>query len=203
MSHIITIGREFGSGGRELGARLAQELGFAYYDREIVSAMAEQTSLSEDYIRQVTEHRSYTFYPINIGQSFSFFGDHQNRMLQSVYGAQSEIVRDLAARSDCVIVGRCADYILREEKPFRIFVHASMESRIARCAARSEQAQSLPEKDLRKQIRDIDHARSRYYGDFTGQTWGSKENYDLCINTTDADIPTVVRFLTGLIRQLP
>lgn len=146
MSKIITIGREFGSGGRELGRRFAEELGIEYYDKEILTAIAEHTSLSEQYVSQVLEKQPHALYPIAIGQSFTTLNQYYVGQIQSVYRAQSEIINSLADKSDCVIIGRCADYILRDKHPYRIFVYADMESRIARCKKRSPESENLSDK---------------------------------------------------------
>ncbi len=202
MRKIITIGREFGSGGRELGRRLAQELNIEYYDREILSEIAKHTSLSEEYVQNVLENKPHNLYPITIGQSISYVNTYAFLQMQSVYTAQSNIIRDLAAKSDCVIVGRCADYILQDQKPFRIFVHASLPSRVARCMARkSEEEQSVTEKEMKKQILRLDKNRAKYYSFYTGQKWGDKENYDLCINTTDCSIKEMASVIAKLFQN--
>lgn len=192
MRNIITVGREFGSGGREFARRLAETLGIEYYDKEIITAIAAHTSLSEEYVRQVVECTPHQLYPITVGQSISYASDYSIRQMQTVWNAQSEIIRDLAGKSDCVIVGRCADYILREQKPFRIFVYADLASRIRRCAARNTDPMMVGEKALFRYIRKIDRNRAKYYNFYTDQRWGDKQYYDLCVNTTDAVIKEIV-----------
>jgi cytidylate kinase len=192
MSRIITIGREFGSGGRELGRRLAEELKMDYYDKEIISEIVEHTSLSEEYIQNLMENRPRPLYPITIGHSFVCVDSYAFQQVQSVYQAQHEVIQKLASKSDCVIVGRCADYILREQNPYRIFVYADMDSRIKRCRDRSTEQENYTDKELKHQIQKIDKGRAKYYENYTGQKWGAKINYDLCINTTNANIKTLV-----------
>lgn len=192
MNKIITIGREFGSGGRELGRRLAEELHIEYYDKEIITEISKHTKLSEEYIQQVVECKPHFLYPITIGASLSYIDDYHFQQVQSVYQAQSEILTDLAKRSSCVIVGRCADYILKELKPFRIFVYADIESRIKRCLGRKRDDESISEKEMKKYILKIDKNREKYYSYYTGQKWGDKLNYDICLNTTDTVIKDVV-----------
>lgn len=196
MNKIITIGREFGSGGRELGRRLAEELGFEYYDKEIITAIAKKTSMSQEYVQEVLEGKPHHLYPITIGQSMFIADNFYIQQEQSIYLAQSEIIRELAQKSNCVIVGRCADFILQDLKPFRIFVYADIESRIARCIARnSDSEKHLTEKEMKKQILSIDKNRAKYYDYYTGNKWGDKNNYDLCINTTGfviKDIASVI-----------
>ncbi|MBO5340409.1 MAG: cytidylate kinase-like family protein [Oscillospiraceae bacterium] len=199
MGRIITIGREFGSGGRELGRRLAEELHIEYYDREILGQIAKHTSLAEEYIRNVVEHQPHNLLPITIGRSFAYVENYAFKQAQSVYQAQSEIIREMAAKSDCVIIGRCADYILRNEKPFRIFVYADLESRVRRSMDRRTDQEQITEKQMKKQIRDMDKNRARYYEFYTGLKWGDKSNYDLCVNTTDTVIRDIVPALAKML----
>lgn len=200
MSRIITIGREFGSGGREFGRRLAEELKIEYYDKEIIKGISEHTSLSEEYVRKVVECTPHNLYPITVGRSFSYAEDAAFKQVQSVYRAQSDIIKELATKSDCVIVGRCADYILRDENPYKIFIYADIESRMARCKSRNENAEDYNEKELKKQIIRIDQNRAKYYDFYTGLKWGDKNNYDLCINTTDTVIKEIVPVIAKIFK---
>lgn len=198
MKKIITIGREFGSGGRELGRRLAEQLGIAYYDQEILTEIAKRTSLSEQYVHQIVEHRPITSYPIHIGRSFYPVPNPMLEQSQAIYAEQTRIIQELAAASDCVIVGRCADYILREQKPLRLFVYADEESKMARCRQRAPEQEQLTDRELRQKMRNVDKNRARYYEFYTGQSWGDKANYDLCVNTSNADI----KQLTAIIARM-
>ncbi|MBQ9895801.1 MAG: cytidylate kinase-like family protein [Synergistaceae bacterium] len=203
---IVTIGREFGSGGRELGRKLADLLNAAYYDREIISEIAKRTALSEDYVQQVMEHRPVPAFPIHIGRSFSFYPviNPVWDQGQAIYQEQHKIIQEMAQKSDCVIVGRCADYILREQKPLRIFVYSDMESKIARCRANINQddkdASSMSDKELKQHIIDINKNRAKYYEFYTGQDWGDKANYDLCINTAHLSIELAAKAVINLLK---
>ena len=172
MNRIITIGREFGSGGREFGRRLSEKLGFAYYDQEIISEISKRTSLSEQYVQAIVEHRPSFSFPIHI-------------------------ITEMADRSDCVIVGRCADHILKEHRPFRIFIYADMESKIKRCREKGSE-EKLSNKELRQKISRIDKKRAKYYEFYTGHSWGDKLNFDLCINTTQTAIKEIVPVIAKL-----
>ena len=201
MNRIITIGREFGSGGREFGKRLAELLGIAYYDGEIVSAIAERSSLAEEYVNQVLEQRIRSYYPITVANTFSLHhGDPLYSVTRSIYTAQSDIIREMADRSDCVIVGRCADYILADRKPLRIFLYADMPSRIARCRANGEDSDGSSDRELERSIRGVDRSRSQYYRFYTGQLWGDKLNYDLCINAGGLDLKAASRAVAAMVR---
>ena len=195
MSKVITIGREFGSGGREIGRRIAELLGFAYYDREIITEIAKRTSLSEKYIQNVAEHKPVIPFPIHTGRTFwAVIPDYG----QSVQQEQHNIIREMAAKSDCVIVGRGADYILREMQPFRLFIYSEMASKVKRCKENAssdyDKGAGMTEKELTKRIEQINKARADYYEFYTGQKWGNALNYDLCINTTNIEPAKIAEF---------
>lgn len=107
MNRVITIGREFGSGGRELGRRLSEHLKFAYYDQEIISEISRRTALSEQYVQAIVEHQPSVSFPINIGRSFYPAPTPVFDQERSVYREQARIITEMAQKSDCVIVGRC------------------------------------------------------------------------------------------------
>ena len=198
MNKVITLGRQFGSGGRELGRRLAEALGIEYYDKEILTAIAQHTQLSEEYVHNVIERTPHSLFPITVGQSFSYVSDYPLQQMNAIYQAQSDIIKDMAAKSDCVIVGRCADYILRESKPTRLFVYADMESRVRRCMERSPAAEKLTDREIRRQIQRLDKNRADYYEYYTDSKWGDMDNYDLCVNTAGQDIKELARRLAKL-----
>ena len=170
MKRIITIGREFGSGGREVGRRLAERLNIAYYDREII-----------DELLPITTARTF-----GIPTNYTL----ENRL--SIYKQESEIIREMAEKSDCIIVGRCADYVLQDLNPFRLFVYADISSKIARCREKGADAAAMTDKEFQQKIISIDKKRARYYQFYTEQDWGNKANYDLCINTTNTEIKKIV-----------
>ncbi len=202
MNTVITIGRQFGSGGRELGRRLAEELGLAYYDREIVTAIAKSTSFSEEYVTEVTE-QCPNLYPITVGQSFHlpYGADYQLGQLRTVYKAQSDLLRSFAEKSGCVIIGRCADYILRDYQPYRIFVYADTDARVARCMAHlREDEAGTTEKAMAKKIAKLDRERARYYEYYTRNKWGDRANYDLCINTTNFVVKDIVPHIAKMFK---
>ena len=200
MGTIITIGREFGSGGRELGRRLAEELGIEYYDKEIVTSIAEHTELSEEYVKEILEATPHNLFPITIGHTFAYIDNLVFKNTHSVYKAQRKIIKELSEKSDCVIVGRCADYILKDKNPFKIFVHADIDSRIARCRSRSDKTEQFTDKQLKKLIKKIDRNRKAYYEVYTGHKWGHISNYDMCINTTNTDIKVVVEAISKMFK---
>ncbi|HBM96971.1 TPA: cytidylate kinase-like family protein [bacterium UBP9_UBA11836] len=200
MGRIITVGREFGSGGRELGRRLAQNLGIAYYDRQIVTEIAKRTALTEDYVQHLTESSPAALLPISIGRSFYPVVDPVMQQNLSVYAEQHKLLAELAEKSDCVIVGRGADYILRDKKPFRIFVYADSDSKVMRCLMRKNPEEKLTEKEIKKKIESIDAHRAKYYEFISGNKWGVRENYDLMINTSNRDIKKIAKALANCIK---
>ncbi len=200
---VITIGREFGSGGRELGRKLAENLNIPFYDLEILAEIAERTNLSENYIKQIVERRPNNSFPIHIGRSLHAVGitpvQDQNNL---IYLEQSETIKDLAKKSSCVIVGRCADYILRDYNIFRIFVYADIEHRIDRCIERAPEDEKLTRAEYKRKINSIDKHRRKYYDFYTDAQWGKKKNYDLCINTTNISITDSARYLSEFIKSM-
>lgn len=199
MGILITISREFGSGGRELGRRLADLLGIAYYDKEILLEIEHKTLFSKEYIAEVCESRPIPLFPIHYGNSWAPVSDPHLKQSIEVYRAQADIMKELASKSSCIIIGRCADYVLRGEKPLRIFVYSDMESKIARCRKREKEHENLSDKEIAKRIRAIDKRRKKYYEFYTGQSWGDRSNYDMLLNTANVSIPDLAE---ALARQL-
>lgn len=202
MSKIITIGREFGSGGRELGKRLAENLGIAYYDNEIVDAIVKHSNLAEEYVNQILENRIVRYFPITVSHTFANVDYSHYDIENRVYSAQVKAIEELAEKSDCVVVGRCADFILRNKKPIRLFVYADMEQKIARCREKNEEDRSLTDKALKQKILGVDKGRARYYEFFTGNKWGDRKNYDICVNTTNISIKHLAESLAETIKKI-
>lgn len=200
MNQIITISREFGSDGREFGRRLAEELGIPYYDQEIIQEIAKRVPLSERYIQTITEHRPIFSYPIHIGRSFySPTATIWDQTLQ-VFQMQARIITEMAENSDCVIVGRCANYILREKKPFRFFIYADMQSKIKRCREKAPEGELLTDDELVQKIKRTDRNRAKYYESYSGLSWGDKLDFDLCLNTSNVAIKNVVPGIADIFR---
>ena len=200
MNRIITIGREFGSGGRELGRRLSEKLGFAYYDQEIISEISRRTELSEQYVRKMAEKKPMFSFPLHIGRSFHYMQNSPWDLNLSIFREQSAIIREMAEKSDCVIVGRCADDILREMNPLRIFVYGDMETKLERCRKRTGSDEKMTDREILSNIRKIDKNRSEYYGLYTGKVWGDKQSYDLCINTSKISVERASELLAEFVR---
>ena len=189
---IITISREFGSGGRELGKRLADALGFAYYDREIVSSIAEKCNLDEGYVENVLRKGLTINVPVTFGHTFYFYSDPTSENELKVLNTQQQIIKELALRGDCVMVGRSSGIILEKYNPLRLFVYADMEWKVKRCRERASAEEHLTDRELEKKIRQIDAGRARHQKLLTDRKCGAPEGNDLCTNTTDLDIKKII-----------
>lgn len=199
MNKIITISREFGSGGREIGKRLADVLGFAYYDSEIITKLANQTGLSEEYINNISEKGIYP-YPFQFGKTFSTFNTLQSNQ-NEILIAQREIIKEIASKGNCIIVGRGADTILKEYNPMNLFVYASIESKINRCKLKASADEHLTDNELEQKIKKIDKNRKNSYALLSNRNWSEKENYNLCINTTNIEIKSIIPPLASYIEN--
>lgn len=188
MTQIITVSREFGSGGRELGRLLAQELGYAYYDREILDIIAQQTQMEPQYIEKSLERGINV--PLRYGRSFSYYASTSQNTIKLLV-TQCAIIKEIAAQSNCVIVGRGANAILSDYSPFSIFVYADMTSKLARCKNRAPADENLTYKEMKKKIKEIDGARAKEMAILSNLKWGDKESYHLCVNTSGIEIPTI------------
>lgn len=187
---IITISREFGSGGRELGKRLADILSMNYYDREILFEIAKQIEMDENYIENVLNRNSLQGFSFTFGRTFYSMPTSNN--ITKILVAQQKILKSFAAEDkDFVVVGRSADIILKDQNPLNLFIYADMTSRIKRCQKKANENENLSERELEKKIKQIDANRAKQRELLTSSKWGQKEAYHLCVNTTDVIIKDV------------
>ena len=199
MNKIITISREFGSGGREIGKRLSDELKFAYYDREIVEEISKEMGVSEKYIQDISEKGIYK-HAFHFGKTFTTFGNLQSTQTE-ILVKQQEIIKKIAQNGNCIIVGRGANIILKEYKPMNIFVYANMESKVERCRLKALDGENLYDKELEKKILLIDKNRKNFHSLISNLDWGKKENYNLCINTSNIEIKNIIAPLSDYIEE--
>ncbi len=194
MNHIvITIGREYGSGGRLIAQRLSEELGITFYDKQLISEVAKQTGFSENFVRDAEHQR-----PTNSFLYDLYCAVQAPSVPDQVFIAQARVIKEAAARESCVIVGRCADYILRDEAHcLRTFVYAPLEQRVRR--AREEYG--VQETDLERFVQKQDKARASYYNYFSTGRWGDSREYDLCVNSR-IGIDGAVEVIKSAARQL-
>ena len=188
---IITISREFGSGGRELGKRLADTLGIPCYDQQIIEMIAQKKKLDKDYVAHVSEKDIRILYPSTIGKHIIAPNYAAHPSVQ-IAAEQKKLIEELAEQGDCVMVGRCADVILRSYHPLNIFVYADQKTKVARCLERADEKENLSSEQIIRKMKEIDKNRASYRAMFTDIRWGSKESYHLCINTSGKEIKKLV-----------
>lgn len=199
MNKIVTISREFGSGGREVGKRLADELGFRYYDREIIDEIAKETGMSKEYIQNISEKGIYP-YSFQFAKSFTSYSGVQSNQTE-ILVAQTKVIKEIAEKGNCIIVGRGANVILKDYNAMNIFVYANMESKINRCREKAKEDEKNTDKEMEKKIIAIDKARKNYHKIISDLEWGDKRNYNLCINTTNIEIKAIIPSLAKYIED--
>lgn len=175
---IITISREFGSGGRFIGEETAKKLGIAFYDREIIAKVADDLGLSEKYVADRGEYA-----PSKNIFSYAFIGRdiNGNSIADQIYSYQQKIIKELAAKEPCVIVGRSADYILSgRDDVLNVFIQGNKADKIVRI----KEIYSKSDDEAARMIKDTDKKRSVNYRYCTDQEWGSRKNYDIVLNSS-------------------
>lgn len=198
---IITISREFGSGGRELGKRLSDALGIPCYDNEIIKKISEQNGFDEEFVNHLSEKTLQVIYPLTIGGHIHTRMPYILQQKINVAVSEEKIIENFAKEGDCIIVGRCADIILKEYNPFNIFVYADIASKLKRCRERAGKTENLSDKQIIRNIKAIDKNRKRYREFYTDKKWGDKSNYHLCINTSGKTIKSFIPPLKAYIRN--
>ena len=189
--NIITISREFGSGGRELGKRLADHLGYDYYDSEIIAAVAKNSGMDADYIRTLGDD-GWQQYPITFRSTLGGTLYTQSNKVQLLL-EQKRVIEGIAALGkDCIIVGRNADVLLKKYQPFNIFVCAETETKLKRSLERAPEGEQLTEKQLRRKLKKIDKARAQTRALLSSSPWGQRKEYHLTVNTTGWEIKKMV-----------
>ena len=175
---IITISREFGSGGRFIGEEVAKKLGIAYYDKNIINEIAEKSGLSPEYIQESAE-----LSPKKGLFAYALAGrDITGKSVEDmVYEAQRKVILELAEKESCVFIGRCADFVLKDRPDvMSVFIHAPQDY----CLARGMERNSMTEKEMERFIAKTDKYRGDFYHYYTGRTWNDARNYDLCLDSS-------------------
>lgn len=182
MERIITIGRQFGAGGREIGKAVAAKLGIPYYDKELLVVAAKESGLDSRFLENYDERTNSLLYSLVMGQAGRFYNGTQYDTVESLAArAQREALVSVAKQGPCVIVGRCADVILRNEvKLLRVFISADEGDRIAHVCARD----GVTENEAAAKLRRMDRERRNYYNSTTDGDWGHASGYDLCLNSS-------------------
>lgn len=179
-NRVITISREFGSGGRTVGKLVAEKLGIPCYDAELIGEIARKSGYTSEYIQKEEEGAAEGWFS-NVFSNRFMGPTNQDRIWES----QSEVIVRLAEDGPCVIVGRCADYVLRNKADcLNVFIHASLEKRAKRIVSEYGQQEESPE----KRIREKDKRRAAYRRFYTDMKWGDAKNYDLCLNSGELGI---------------
>ncbi len=191
-NRIITISREFGSGGRTIGKQVAEKLGIACYDQELIEKIAEQSGYSEEFVREKSEYTTYGSWFANA------FADRDVRGMtiqDHIWTMQRQLIIDLAKKGNCVIIGRCADYILRDEADLlTVFIHAGMQQRAERIVRVYGEREDSPE----KRLKDKDKRRRAYYQFYTDMEWGDVCNYQIALDSGALGIETCADLIARL-----
>lgn len=197
INSIITIGRQFGSGGREIGHLLAETLDIPFYDKELISLAAKKSGMDPEIFANVDEKASNSLlYSLSmglygLGHNFSAMGDLP--VNDKLYILQHKIIKELAAQGPCVIVGRCADYVLKDlPNCVNVFIQADLQYRIQRAI----EVHEIDKKRSEQIVNKTDKVRANYYSFYSGKKWGVAENYDLCINSGKLTKEQAVEIIT-------
>ncbi len=203
QNYVITIGRQFGSGGRELGKLLAERLGIGYYDKELLCQAAKQSGISEEIVAR-SDERFPSFWggvlTFNHGYgSMACYQGSSSISDDNIYKAQSDVIRKIAENESCVIVGRSADYVLRNHpRCLNIFVHASIEARIERILRRGD---CCSKEEARARSEKTNKLRAHYYNFYTDKTWGDATSYDLTIDSSQMPINDIVEIIAEYVHR--
>ena len=212
MKKIITISREYGSGGRLIGKLVAESLGYDFYDKEIIDMAAQESGLSPDFIKKTEQNLSSGFlYNLLLGSSYSgtangassINGTQMLPLADQVFNAERKVILDLAKKGNCVIVGRCADYILNtsdeidSKSLLNVFIYGNLEEKLKRI----ENLYKELEQAAKKTIQQIDKRRANHYNTFTEATWGDRKNYDIMINSSTAGIEETARLISEIAKH--
>jgi len=196
---IVTIGREYGSGGHEIGKRLAAAYGIKFYDQELIDLAVEKTGYHAEYVKN-NEEKSPDF---ATGALFSGIEFYQPSPYDKIQAEEYKLIREIAENESCVIVGRAADYILRDVQKCSIFVFAPLEDRIKRKMAllSPEEAADMTEAKMEKEVKQKDKQRKKFYEYYTDMKWGARDAYDLLINTEKTGIDGAVKIIKTYIDE--
>ncbi|MBS7227896.1 MAG: cytidylate kinase-like family protein [Oscillospiraceae bacterium] len=195
---VITVGRQYGSGGREIGTMLAEKLGIAYYDDMLLKEAAKESGLCEDLFRSFDERPKSFLYSVAM-DPYSFSMNHvmpKGSIEQQVYLATYDTIKKLADKGPCVLIGRCADYALKDrDDVINLFITAPLENRIERVARRN----GITRDEAKERIKRTDKSRASYYNYYSSKDWGDAKSYDLCIDSSLLGIEGTVELLEKLV----
>ncbi len=198
---IITIGRQYGSGGREIGKLLAEQLGIVYYDKELINLASKESGICGEFFEKADEKTSGSLLKalaMGFSMNNAIFQSNDYLSNESLFQIQSDVIRKVASKQSCILVGRCADYILRDDPNcISIFISATLNDRIRRAMEYAH----ITEKDAEEYLHKADKSRASYYNYYTDKTWGAAESYDLCVNSSLYGIGETTAFIREFITQ--
>ena len=198
---IITIGRQFGSGGRKIGKLLAEQLGIAFYDKELINLASKESGICGEFFEKADEKTSgglLKALAMGFTMNNAIFQVNDYLSNESLFQIQSDVIRKVAAGKSCILVGRCADYILRNEKNcINIFISANHADRLRGVMEYS----NVSEEEAADMIAKTDKSRAAYYNYYTDKTWGAAESYDLCINSSVFGIEETTAFIKAFVEK--
>ena len=200
---VVTIGRQFGSGGRILGKTVAKKLGIDYYDKELLFEAAKKAGVSEEFFKKSDEKFPKFLngiFSFSMGYNpYTFYAGSTSISDDNLYRAMSELIHSLAEKSSCVIVGRSADYVLRDHpRCINVFVHAPIEERVKRIMARGDSLTPQPARSLAEKTNKL---RANYYNFYTDKTWGDAKTYDLTIDSSQMPMDDVAEVVCEYVRR--
>lgn len=197
-NYVITIGREFGSGGREIGIKLAERLGIPFYDKEIITLASEAGGIDPKLIER-NEEGAFRMSDKGKGRMQFFSFSYSPDFSDAIYLQQCKVIKDLAKKGPCVIVGRCSDHVLRNEGSINVFIAASMPYKIARKRKVAVEKSEFTDEQMARYINDMNTARANYYNHYTGGKWGNSGTYHLCVHSdlvgVDGAVETILTYL--------
>jgi len=198
---VINIGRQLGSGGRQIGEKLATRFGIAFYDKELIQLASKESGLGKEFFENADEKKSHSIIGGLLGLRTNISNEvYVNNYLsnETFFKIQSDIIRELAEEKSCVFVGRCADYILRDHpRCINVFITADTKDRVKRVAL----DKNITHEKAQEVIEKTDKKRSEYYNYFSNKTWGVAESYHLCINSSVLGIDETVDFISQFVKQ--
>ena len=206
MKNVITIGRQYGSAGHAIGALVAEKLGYPFYDKQLVEIAAKNSNISDETVKHIDEKATSSLLYSLASGSYSLRGIngplyYEMPLNDKLFLAQSEVIKDIASKESCVIVGRCADYVLDDAEDvnlINVFIYADMDFRVKRVMETFE----ISEKQAKDKINKTDKQRKTYYSYYSNRDWGKMSNYDVCLNTSKFGIEKSAEMIASLVRSI-
>lgn len=193
MGKVITIGREFGSNGRAIARELSEALGIQFYDKELIEMAAKKSKLSDEDLAEIDETRANPWIYSSVGYQVGSGYTTVEPINDLLYQAEASVIRDVAESEDCIIVGRCSDYVLKDKIDSRhVFVYAPFNYRLSVVMNRD----NLDEKKARSVIKKVDKRRRLYYNFYTDRNWNDLRNYDLSLDSSIFSMQDIIGILT-------